>query len=450
MLAPRLVAGNALELTPFLSGSPPSFHQTLAFSGFKLLPPSLHLAVFAPPHAAASPSPIPAPRTGLLFFSEPQQVVARAWSRPLESLAAVAAGPTDVVSREVLKTLDKELAPYPFDLWPDWKPLFDGLTKRSIEAVLGPGGEGPGSWDLDGFEIGEEEELAGGADALSSLAAERVLRHRAEREGKPFDASGRPAAVGGERRHRWAQFDVRKSWRAGALGEEVSLFARDKSWLFWNVVDGQCGGGESCVVSPKDLADADLSASFVCARLADPHQLLTQLALLVPLGVQLQAPALLVNTYRRLLTLVSQAHIHLDPVASGQHFPPASPERTLQLATFHLALVKLVHAQVAWLPPDFFATELPETEGWWKAALLDDLVAGVVRPSEAHASHFDGPTNAAWQETRTRSAALQQLLADKYGWTQEVRGVAGNGSDDEEEDDEDRPMMVENRDHYVL
>lgn len=42
----------------------------------------------------------------------------------------------------------------------------------------------------------------------------------------------------------WVQFDVRKSWRKGAEGEEVSLFARDQSWLFWEVVMEQLGGGE--------------------------------------------------------------------------------------------------------------------------------------------------------------------------------------------------------------
>lgn len=180
-------------------------------------------------------------------------MIARTWSRAVDSLAAPPAEEEPVVSREVLQTLDKELAPYPYDLWPAWKPLLDGLTRASIERVLGPGGDGPGSWDLDGFEIGEEEELASSSDgSYASLAAARVLRHRAEREGKPFDGltARRPVVAStttesDQRRHRWAQFDIRRSWRAGALGEEVSLFARDKSWLFADVVERQCTGGAS-------------------------------------------------------------------------------------------------------------------------------------------------------------------------------------------------------------
>lgn len=212
-----------------------SFHQTLAFSGYKLVPPSLHLLVISPPPDTCSP--VPAPRTGSLYFSEPKQIVSRSWARSIESFAQAQG---EVISREVLKTVDKELAPYPYELWPSWKPLFEGLTKEGIERVLGPGGEGLGSWDIDGFEVGEAEELTGGQDASSSLAAERVLRHRAEREGKEYDAE---RSKGVEKASKWAQFDLRKSWREGAVGEEVSLFARDKSWLFWHVVDSQLSGG---------------------------------------------------------------------------------------------------------------------------------------------------------------------------------------------------------------
>jgi hypothetical protein len=182
--------------------------------------------------------------------------------------------------------------------------------------------------------------------------------------------------------------------------------------------------------------------------------------LLLPLGIELQAPALILNTYRRLLALVTQARLQLDPLAGGQYLPPASPERTLALARFYLALIKLVHAQAAWLPPDFFATELPEAEGWWRTALVDDLLDGIVGPSETLADHLDEPTNAVWTEARTRGDALRQLLADRFGWIRQVRrgsssrGGAAAGSEDddesEEEDEEDRPVLVDNPDHYTL
>lgn len=186
----------------------------------------------------------------------------------------------------------------------------------------------------------------------------------------------------------------------------------------------------------------------------DPHRLLDQLALLLPLGLELQAPALILNTYRRLLALVTQARLHLDPLAGGQYLSPPSPERTLALARFYLGLVRLVHSQAVWLAPDFFATELPEAEGWWQTALIDDLLDGIVGASETYAGHLDEPTNAVWAETRARGDALRQLLADRFGWARQVRGSAhgeADGEDDsEEEDEEDRPVLVDNPDHYTL
>lgn len=105
-----------------------------------------------------------------------------------------------------------------------------------MEAADGAG------WNLDGLEIGEGEEVGEGVGEAETLGGERVLRHRRKEKGEYIEEvreRGVAKRVGG-----WARFDVRKSWRAGAEGEEVTLFARDKSWLFWEVVQGQLGGGE--------------------------------------------------------------------------------------------------------------------------------------------------------------------------------------------------------------
>lgn len=41
----------------------------------------------------------------------------------------------------------------------------------------------------------------------------------------------------------WIRCDVRKSWREGAVGEERTVYAGDKTWLFWEVVRRDCAGG---------------------------------------------------------------------------------------------------------------------------------------------------------------------------------------------------------------
>jgi A1 cistron-splicing factor AAR2 len=42
----------------------------------------------------------------------------------------------------------------------------------------------------------------------------------------------------------YAPFDLRRSWRKGAVGEEVTLYSKDKSWLLQHVIKEQFGGGE--------------------------------------------------------------------------------------------------------------------------------------------------------------------------------------------------------------
>lgn len=51
-------------------------------------------------------------------------------------------------------------------------------------------------------------------------------------------------------RLRFPVFRLKKSWRDGAVGEEVTRYSRDKSWLFGNVVDRQLGEGMLSVLSP--------------------------------------------------------------------------------------------------------------------------------------------------------------------------------------------------------
>jgi hypothetical protein len=189
--------------------------------------------------------------------------------------------------------------------------------------------------------------------------------------------------------------------------------------------------------------------------LPDPSQVVTQLALALPLGVLLQAPALLLNTYRRLLLLVSQSHLHLDPFAGGQYFPPSSPDRTLLLANFHLSIVKLLHAQFNWLQQDFFSVELPESEGWFRGALMDDLQI-TIDAASSHAEHWNPAVSQVWSEVHERWTALLALVSDKFGWEQDAKPakkIKIGGwveEDDEEEDEEDRPVFVDNQDHYLL
>lgn len=207
--------------------------------------------ILAPP--SASGSLVPLPRTGLLFYvnTGDRPVLVRQFDSMLDTLRASPASPGEgdeaAVSREMLQTLDHELAPYPFDLWEGWKSLFQGVGEAAVQAIFGRADrDGKGGWTVDGLDVGAGEE-EGEEGEVRTLEGERVMRHRAERQGGTVKGPPPPSVVGrevGASGPRWARFDLRKSWRAGAEGEEVTTFTRDKSWLFWHVARTQLDGGE--------------------------------------------------------------------------------------------------------------------------------------------------------------------------------------------------------------
>jgi A1 cistron-splicing factor AAR2 len=48
--------------------------------------------------------------------------------------------------------------------------------------------------------------------------------------------------------------DAKRSWRDGAVGEEVTKYSKDKSWLLGDVVKSEGGGGEFyCQSSDRKL-----------------------------------------------------------------------------------------------------------------------------------------------------------------------------------------------------
>jgi hypothetical protein len=183
-----------------------------------------------------------------------------------------------VVSKEVLKGLDPTLAPYAFEGFEGWRGLFpDGIVDtKYVEKVLGKAHVRGGArwWDVDGFDIAGKDEDEPHEWEEGTFGAERARRHREERErvdkvekdredllrsglsevvseeirqGKDGEENSQiRAGAEGEVREGgtgWVRCDVRKSWREGAVGEERTLFARDKSWLFWEVVKTQCHSG---------------------------------------------------------------------------------------------------------------------------------------------------------------------------------------------------------------
>jgi A1 cistron-splicing factor AAR2 len=117
-----------------------------------------------------------------------------------------------VISDDHLRSLDPGLAAYPFDGLEAWKSSTSSISEDLLLEVLGPRGISVDG--LRGVE-GDRDDLA---------------------------VSGQPEGVVGMQegggKMRFVQFDLRRSWRDGAVGEELTRWARDKSWLLASVLEG--------------------------------------------------------------------------------------------------------------------------------------------------------------------------------------------------------------------
>jgi A1 cistron-splicing factor AAR2 len=272
------------------------FHLTRRFSGIKFIPPGLHMITWsASPSAGqrhqpsnpgdtvstdrpdlaniagAGPAAIPI-RSALLRIWNPRERVILSYDRQTESVphspSSVSGAPNDeeepaqVISEDHLRTLDPEMAAYPWDGFPRWSGLTNLITREVLSGVLGNG-----RVDAMTPVEGEVDEAARkGADRFTVPQTETGITEAVpppattEAGGARGGESGNPAAGTGsapasalaslasasaeERAMRFAQFELKRSWAEGAVGEEVTKWSRDKSWLLGHVVTEQLEGGE--------------------------------------------------------------------------------------------------------------------------------------------------------------------------------------------------------------
>lgn len=259
----RLPATRTSEIKRIEQRSPPGrTHITRRFSGIKFLPPGLHLITWTPPpqHATGSnstpagPSAIPI-RSGLIRYFQPKERYLLRYDPATESVLLPPAGDDTitVITDDRLRTLDREMAAYPFEGLETWKALTSEVTESILRDVVGDMGR------LDGMTPVQGDEGSNGKD----------LNRRGKREwsGKEEQELAAMFGMGDERQLSFAQFDLKRSWRAGAVGEEVTRYSRDKSWLLGTVIS-RLGGGEhtstcnTCLGRVADDRFSDTARSF--------------------------------------------------------------------------------------------------------------------------------------------------------------------------------------------
>lgn len=152
-----------------------------------------------------------------------------------------------ILSRDHLRTLDTELAAYPLYRWNGWKALVSCVQDEDVVRLLGRRRKLDSLW-----ESPADDEVVPGASS-----------NRAGKEELQSSAGQQSTAQDGQLLY--APFDLKRSWRKGVVGEEVTVFSRDKSWLLQHVINRQFGGGKSTVRIACEFHVDMYSAQIVCA-----------------------------------------------------------------------------------------------------------------------------------------------------------------------------------------
>lgn len=219
-----------------------SYHAIRRFSGFKFVPPGLHLVTWSlAPSSSTGPAAIPI-RHALIRILEQKERVVLTFDPQTETMRY---DDQSVISDDHLRTLDGELAPYPFDGLDRWKELTRWIDRETLQ-VLGE------QRIVDGLTHVIGEETHKGEEVLSDMTA-----------GIQF-----------------VQFKLRKSWKTGAVGEEVTRFSKDKSWLLGDVVNTQLNKSKRITQHSASLthqtrsiswASCSCHSSYSCIYLSTAH-----------------------------------------------------------------------------------------------------------------------------------------------------------------------------------
>ncbi|KWU46031.1 hypothetical protein RHOSPDRAFT_24928 [Rhodotorula sp. JG-1b] len=386
--------------------------RTERFKGVKFIPPGLHFFVFsAAPNAerdaaaADSHSSVGA-RHGLLRFYHGNECVAEEWDNAREELKSAAtstkrkrrrviAGADDqsvetVASPDYLKGLDASLAPYPREeISKHWPALTRFVSEKTLARVIGL--DASGCAHVDALTATADDAAVQAAAAQAKQQVWGKPRPEAEMEPPRREEAGEEVQDDPGDLLEFVKFDEKRTWPNGAAGEALTRWSKDKSWQLSQLVDMQLGG------DVKELL-GEFQLSFVLFALL--HNF-------AALGV-----------YRSLFALICRASVlALPPSDRPAHDDLPSPLLTTSSLPLFASLLSSIHAQIAFLEPDFFSTQLPSLE----QHLLDSLAILLqslsdAQPAWSRMGERDAGAASVWTEVVKQWDALATTSMAKYGW----------------------------------
>jgi A1 cistron-splicing factor AAR2 len=309
-----------------------------------------------------------------------------------------------ILSQDQLRSLDSELAAYPLYRWSEWKALVSCVQDADIVKLVGP------KRKLDSlFESPADDEVVprgSVGDNKAQVTTNLVGSDSARTEGQLS----------------YASFDLRRSWRKGAVGEEVTTYSKDKSWLLQHVIREQFGGGRllcSCHISSRSYFFID------CLRLL--AQL--QLAFVIFINVQNFSSLL---AFKRFLGLLARS----ERIFSQEDLPKDGGLTLESVEDLYVQLLQTLSNQLQSLPDTFFTVDLAGTglQDFWREELLA-LSTSLVR---GHSG--SNPISSAMEEAL---ANLRSMAQTRFQWDLGVEHLETGEDEDSLEEGEDAPVIVD-------
>lgn len=309
-----------------------------------------------------------------------------------------------ILSQDHLRSLDSELAAYPLYRWSEWKALVSCVQDADIVKLVGP------KRKLDSL--------------FESPADDEVVPRGGAGDNKAEETEGR---VGSESAHTeghlaYASFDLRRSWRKGAVGEEVTTYSKDKSWLLQHVIKEQFRGGRFL---------SFCRASYRSYSFTDCLRLLAQLQLAFVIFIDVQNFSSLL-AFKRFLGLLARS----ERIFSQEDLRKEGGLTLESVEDLYVQLLQTLSSQLQSLPDTFFTVDLAGTglQDFWREefmALLVTLVRG-------HSG--SNPFPSAMVEAL---ANLRSVAQTRFQWDLEVNALETDDEDEPLEEGEDAPVIVD-------
>ncbi|KAI9204343.1 A1 cistron-splicing factor [Polychytrium aggregatum] len=373
------------------------------FKGVKLIPPGLHFIYYSTTGSGGTQQ---LGRTGFFHFFKAKEILVRQWNPEIEDLYPE--GSIDPEQIERLKFNIREFEPflgaYPLvpvesiaggvNTYHKWLRLTSYIDEDLVRKVVPQGGRISTMSSTSRFSDIPDERLEQitkqRQQEMSVDVSGQVPSSSASAVGNtegvitPLPTSQAYSDVAEELRIRFTPIDLKRSFRAGAMGAEVTKYSMDKSYLLETLLPRRPEGYKQIL--------GELELSFIIFLIGQVYDGFEQ--------------------WKCLIQLLTQCEEALSTHGS----------------TLMAEFVGVLYAQLEECPLDFF-TDAITSDNFIRVALL-----AFMRIMQENASI--APTI-----LTTRTEKLAAFVQQRFGW--DLKGELSVLFSDENDDDEYAPVVVE-------